>query len=66
MFCTQYNLILQASVCPLVCVPEEYTMRGEVRGEEVADLLAPLDPNPGAAAEQLVSLGLGPGRRSYH
>ena len=42
MFCTQYNPILQASVCPLVCVPEEYTMRGEVRREEVADLLAPV------------------------
>ena len=40
MFCTRYNLILQASVCPLVCVPEEYTIRGEVRREEVADLLA--------------------------
>ena len=42
MFCTQYNLILQASVCPLVCVPEECTLRGEVRREEVADLLAPV------------------------
>ena len=27
---------------PLVCVPEEYTMRGEVRREKVADLLAPM------------------------
>ena len=36
MFCTQYNLILQASVC----VSEECTVRGEVRREEVADLLA--------------------------
>ena len=45
MFCTQYiqyNLILQASVCPLVCVPEECTLRGEVRREEEADLLAPV------------------------
>ena len=45
MFCTQYiqyNLILQASVCPLVCVPEECTLRGEVRREEVADFLAPV------------------------
>ena len=33
MFCTQYNLILQASVC----VSEECTLRGEV-----ADLLAPV------------------------
>ena len=40
MFCTRCNLILQASVCPLVCVPEEYTIRGEVRREEVADSLA--------------------------
>ena len=42
MFCTQYNLILQASVCPFVCVPEECTLRGEVRREEEADLLAPV------------------------
>ena len=42
MFFTQYNLILQASVCPLVCVPEECTLRGEVRREEEADLLAPV------------------------
>ena len=42
MFCTQYNLILQASVCPLVCMPEECALRGEVRRDEMADLLAPM------------------------
>ena len=42
MFCTQYNLILQASVC----VSEKRTLR---RGE-VADLFAPRDPDHGAAA----------------
>ena len=55
MFCTRYNLILQASVCTLVCVPEEDTMRGEVRCDEMADLLAPVLQQQLMAA----SLGLG-------
>ena len=51
MFCTRCNLILQASVCPLVCVPKECALRGEVRRYEMADLFArPRDPDPGAAA----------------
>ena len=60
MFCTQYNLILQASVCPLVCVPEEYMMRGEVRREEVADLLASVIQTL-VQQQQLMAASLGPG-----
>ena len=60
MFCTQYNLILQASVCPLVCVPEECTLRGEVRREEVADLLASMIQTL-VLQQQLVAASLGPG-----
>ena len=36
------HLILQASVFPFVCVPEECALRGEVRRDEMADLLAPV------------------------
>ena len=63
MFCTQYiqyNLILQASVCPLVCVPEECTLRGEVRREEEADLLAPVIQTL-VLQQQLMAASLGPG-----
>ena len=60
MFCTQYNLILQASVCPLVCVPEECTLCGEVRREEVADLLAPVIQTL-VLQQQLMAASLGPG-----
>ena len=51
MFCTQYNLILQASVC----VPEECTLRGEV-----ADLLAPVIQTL-VLQQQLMAASLGPG-----
>ena len=60
MFCTRCNLILQASVCPLVCVPEEYTIRGEVRREEVADLLAAVIQAL-VLQQPLMAASLGPG-----
>ena len=60
MFCTRCNLILQASVCPLVCVPEEYTIRGEVRREEVADLLAAVIQAL-VLQQQLMAASIGPG-----
>ena len=60
MFCTQYNLILQASVCPLVCVPEECRLCGEVQREEVADLLAPVIQTL-ELQQQLMASSLGPG-----
>ena len=54
MFCTQYNLILQASVC----VSEECTLRGEV-----ADLLAPVIQTQvqQQQQQQLMPASLGPG-----
>ena len=53
LFCTQYNLILQASVC----VPEECTLRGEV-----ADLLAPVIQTMALQQQQqLMPASLGPG-----
>ena len=53
MFCTQYNLILQASVC----VSEECTLRGEV-----ADLLAPVIQTMALQQQQqLMPASLGPG-----
>ena len=53
MFCTQYNLILQASVC----VSEECTLRGEV-----ADLLAPVIQTMALQQQQqLMAASLGPG-----
>ena len=62
MFCTRCNLIviLQASVYPLVCVPEEYTIRGEVRREEVADLLAAVIQAL-VLQQPLMAASLGPG-----
>ena len=60
MFCTQYNLILQASVCPLVCVPEECALRGEVRRDEMADLLAPVIQTL-VLQQQLMAANLGLG-----
>ena len=45
---------------PLVCVPEEYTMRGEVRREEVADLLASMIQTL-VLQQQLMAASLGPG-----
>ena len=53
MFCTQYNLILQASVC----VSEECTLHGKV-----ADLLAPVIQTMALQQQQQLmpaSLGLG-------
>ena len=53
MFRTQYNLILQASVC----VSEECTLRGEV-----ADLLAPVIQTMALQQQQqLMPASLGPG-----
>ena len=53
LFCTQYNLILQASVC----VSEECTLRGEV-----ADLLAPVIQTMALQQQQqLMPASLGPG-----
>ena len=53
LFCTQYNLILQASIC----VPEECTLRGEV-----ADLLAPVIQTMALQQQQqLMPASLGPG-----
>ena len=59
MFCTRCNLILQASVCPLVCVAEEYTMRGELLGK-VADLLAAVIQAL-VLQQPLMAASLGPG-----
>ena len=53
MFCTQYNLILQASVC----VSEECTLHGKV-----ADLLAPvIQPMALQQQQQLMAASLGRG-----
>ena len=53
------HLILQASVFPFVCVPEECTLRGELL-RKVADLLAPVIQTL-VLQQQLMAASLGPG-----
>ena len=54
------HLILQASVFPFVCVPEECALRGEVRRDEMADLLAPVTQTL-VLQQQLMAASIGPG-----
>ena len=53
------HLLLQASVFPFVCVPEECTLRGELL-RKVADLLAPVIQTL-VLQQQVMAISLGPG-----